>query len=302
MTMADGRRVAIVTGATRGIGKGIALELGRAGYAVHAVGRSSRSDPDRDVSAEMGEYRRLPADEELTVERTAEQVDALGGRGAASATAAAYAVPSQKLRDDFWKQGMAMWDAVNGVGLRAVYASCLAAAPPMIETAQKHADATPLIALVDRLAGDMALQLKKHGVATTALYPGLVRTEANLEMVDMGTWDEASGGLDLAVGETPAFSGRGLVALLGLPQADLLARSGNVEVIAELADEFGFDDVDGARPCSIRSLRYLLPNFVFPQVEKEAGKPVPAWIRDNVPDVLLPWSVFSAGPPPEPAD
>ncbi|KAH8061567.1 hypothetical protein JL722_4198 [Aureococcus anophagefferens] len=277
MTMADGRRVAIVTGATRGIGKGIALELGRAGYAVHAVGRSSRSDPDRDVSAEMGEYRRLPADEELTVERTAEQ----------------------KLRDDFWKQGMAMW-APSTASASAVYASCLAAAPPMIETAQKHADATPLIALVDRLAGDMALQLKKHGVATTALYPGLVRTEANLEMVDMGTWDEAAG-LDLAVGDA-GLQRPGLVALLGLPQADLLARSGNVEVIAELADEFGFDDVDGARPCSIRSLRYLLPNLVFPQVEKEAGKPVPAWIRDNVPDVLLPWSVFSAGPPPEPAD
>ncbi|KAH8063518.1 hypothetical protein JL722_2693 [Aureococcus anophagefferens] len=187
----------------------------------------------------------------------------------------AYAVPSQKLRDDFWKQGMAMWTP-STASASAVYASCLAAAPPMIETAQKHADATPLIALVDRLAGDMALQLKKHGVATTALYPGLVRTEANLEMVDMGTWDEASGGLDLAVGETPAFSGRGLVALLGLPQADLLARSGNVEVIAELADEFGFDDV-----------------------EKEAGKPVPAWIRDNVP--TAPWSVFR-GPPPEPAD
>ena len=43
----------------------------------------------------------------------------------------------------------------------------------------------------------------------------------------------------------------------------------------------------------------LLPNFVFPQIEAEAGKPVPGWLRDNVPDLLLPWSIF-AGPPPEP--
>ena len=213
---------------------------------------------------------------------------------------------------------------MNGVGLRSVYASCLAATPHMIETASRAPDGSPpLIALVssfggksytfnvaygvgkaavDRLAGDMALQLKKHGVATTALYPGLVRTEANLEMVKMGTWDEASGNLDLAAGETPRFSGKGLVALLSLPKAGLLDRSGNVEVVAELADEFDFDDADGRRPCSIRSLRYLLPNFVFPQVENEAGKPVPDWIKNNVPDLLLPWSVFSSGPPPEPAE
>ncbi|GMH91662.1 hypothetical protein TL16_g12120 [Triparma laevis f. inornata] len=274
------QRVAIVTGASRGIGKGIALELGQAGYAVHCLGRSTRNaNAERDIAAEMGPYRRLPENEELTVERTAEQgknaarsetcktilirltslaaVSSLGGRGVAHVcdcsvdgevaftirsiteseggrldclVCSAYSVPAQKLRDDFWKQGMEMWDAVNGVGLRSVYATCLAAAPSMIETAKvreyyvsdelvapSHKRYTrslrslakipnsppPLMCLVssfggksytfnvaygvgkaavDRLANDMALQLRSHDVATVSLYPGLVRTEANLEM------------------------------------------------------------------------------------------------------------------------
>ena len=45
-----------------------------------------------------------------------------------------------------------------------------------------------------------------------------------------------------------------------------------------------------------------LPNFVFPQIERESGKPVPAWVRDNVPNWLLPWQIFSDGPPPEPEE
>ena len=79
----------------------------------------------------------------------------------------------------------------------------------------------------------------------------------------------------------------------------MMRRSGNVEVVAELAREFGFTDIDGSQPDSIRSLRYLLPNFAFPIIEKESGKPLPGWVKDNVPDFLLPWSVFSGGPPPE---
>lgn len=214
---------------------------------------------------------------------------------------------------------MDMWDAVNGVGLRQVYAACRAAAPLMIETA-KQSPQPPLMCLVssfggksytfnvaygigkaavDRMAVDMSYQLKKHGVATTSIYPGLVRTEANLQMVEDGTWDEASGNLDLSQGETPGFSGKAVVELASLSKDDMMSRSGNVEVVAELAKEFDFVDVDGNRPPSIRSLQYLLPNFVFPQVEKEAGKPVPDWIKNNIPDVLLPWSTFSSGPPPE---
>mmetsp|Transcript_41865 Transcript_41865/g.98109 ORF Transcript_41865/g.98109 Transcript_41865/m.98109 type:complete len:221 (+) Transcript_41865:516-1178(+) len=216
---------------------------------------------------------------------------------------------------------MEMWDAVNGVGLRQVYSACRAAAPKMIETARdRKEERPPLICLVssfggksytfnvaygvgkaavDRLAVDMSYQLKKYGVATTALYPGLVKTEANLQMVVDGTWDAASGNLDLSKGETPAFSGRAVAKLVSLSKEEMMARSGNVEVVAEIAKELGFTEIDGTQPSSIRSLKYLLPNFVFPQVEKEAGKPVPDWMKNNVPDILLPWSVFSSGPPPE---
>ena len=80
----------------------------------------------------------------------------------------------------------------------------------------------------------------------------------------------------------------------------IMARSGNVEVVAELAAEFDFSEDDGSRPASIRSLQYLLPNFVFPQVEAESGKPVPDWIKNNVPDLLLPWAIFAGEAPPEP--
>ena len=138
-------------------------------------------------------------------------------------------------------------------------------------------------------------------MCTTTLYPGLVRTEANLQMVEDGTWDAASGGLDLSAGETPALSGRAVVALAALGKDEMLARSGNVEVVAELAAERGFAEADGTRPPSIRSLKYLLPNFVFPAIEKDLGegKTLPAWLKNNVPDVLLPWSTFSSGPPPD---
>lgn len=335
-------RVAVVTGASRGIGRGIALELGSAGYTVYALGRSSRqASPPKD-------QRRVAKGLDLTVDSAAEEVTKRGGRGCAIPcdltkdseiqaaldevlrkegrldilVCSAYSTPSVKdsLRGEFWEQGMEMWDCVNGLGLRQVYAICRATAPAMIETAKKKEkdDAPPLICLVssfggksytfnvaygvgkaaiDRLAADMSYQLKKYRVATTSLYPGLVQTEANLQMVEDGTWDEASGGLDLSKGETPIFSGRAVVKLTELDHGQMMNRSGNVEVVAELAKEFGFTDVDGSTPPSIRSLKYLLPNFVFPSIEKEAGKPVPQWIKQNVPDTMLPWSVFSSGPP-----
>lgn len=158
-------------------------------------------------------------------------------------------------------------------------------------------------AAVDRLAHDMAYQLRAEGIAAVSLYPGVVRTEGNLEMEAQGTWAKASGGLDLLSGESPGLSGKAVCALAALPASRMLEEhSGKVVVVAELARECGFAEDDGSVPPSIRSLKYLAPNFIFPQIERESGEPIPDWIKDNVPDLLLPWSVFSGGPPPEPVD
>jgi len=345
-TCSTAYRVAVVTGATRGIGRGIALELGQKGYKVYALGRSTRSLQTTERAVAEGL--------DLTVDSAAEAINAAGGTGVGLAcncgddadirralgvvaeaeggrldvlVCSAYTTPPGDLRGDFWTQGVGMWDACNGVGLRGVFSTCCAAVPMLIEGSRRSGGGrqpSPLIVLVssfggqsytfnvaygvgkaavDRLAQDMAYQLEKHSIGTVSLYPGIVQTEGNLEMLQQGTWEQASGGLDLASGETPAFSGKAVCALAELPADELLSKySGKVAVVAELAKEFDFTEADGRQPPSIRSLQYLAPNFIFPQIEKESGEPLPAWLRDNVPDWLLPWSIFSSGPPPEPED
>ena len=363
-------RVAVVTGASRGIGRGIALELGSAGYTVYCLGRSTSSssttttttttqdDEDETETTTVIKFQRpVGKNLDLTVESAATEITNRGGIGIPIPcdlsqdgviedilsnlqivekrldvlVCSAYTTPPTGIRGEFWKQDLDMWDYVNGVGLRQVYAACRSASPIMIETAAKaktknsaqSQSPPPLICLVssfggksytfnvaygvgkaaiDRLSTDMSYQLSKYGVATTTLYPGLVQTEANLQMDVDGIWEEQSGGLDLSVGETPSFSGKAVVQLASLSKDKMMKRSGQIEVVAELAKEFDFYDNDDNkhRPSSIRSLKYLLPNFVFPTIEKEnGGKPIPNWIKNNVPDLLVPWSIFSSGPPPD---
>lgn len=167
-------RVAVVTGASRGIGRGIALELGSAGYTVYTLGRSSRKS-----SSPVPRQRAVADGLDLTVESVADEVTERGGKGHAIPcdlskdneieriledvfekegrldllVCSAYSVPlGTTLRGNFWEQGMDMWDIVNGVGLRQVYAACRSAAPAMIETGKKTKD-TPLICLISSFGG-----------------------------------------------------------------------------------------------------------------------------------------------------
>ena len=143
-----------------------------------------------------GGQRPVPEGSDLSVDATAEAVSAAGGRGVAvpcdvgsdealeralaqvaeaegrldMLVCSAYQTPPGKLRDDFWKQGMAMWDAMNGVGLRSVYASCTFATPALIETAKKNPSSAPppLIVLVSSFVGKSYTFNVGYGVGKAA--------------------------------------------------------------------------------------------------------------------------------------
>jgi dehydrogenase/reductase SDR family protein 1 len=268
MTRLDGK-IAIVTGASRGVGKGVALGLGEAGATVYVTGRTL-----------AGATGKLPG----TVDETAAQVTALGGRGVAvrcdhavDADVAAlferviaengridilvnnaFAIPDGELYVKFWECPIEFWDIMHTVGLRSHYVASVFAARRMVEQrsglivnissfgAKVYAVNIPYgvgKAGVDRMSRDMARELKELGVAAVSLWPGVVRTE-RLEI------EAARFPYDRANTESPQLSGRAVAALAA--DANVLAKSGQALVVAELAEEYGFVDVDGRRPQSLR--------------------------------------------------
>jgi NAD(P)-dependent dehydrogenase (short-subunit alcohol dehydrogenase family) len=326
-------KVALVTGASRGIGRAIAVELGRAGAEVYVTGRTRRGGSERTADPRG----------DLSIERTAEEVASAGGVGHficcdhsddRSVRAAFERIAGEQsgaldilvnnafstervsegkgMRAPFWEQGAAMWDTVHNVGLRGHYICACEAVPLMMRRGGglmvqvSSFGGTSYIfnvaygvakAALDRLTADMHVELKPHGISTVSLYPGVVQTEVNLALLRDGKWDAASGGgLELSKGETPTFTGRAVAALAASDPAYLRQVSGSVQVVAELARQLGFTDEGGRVPPSIRSLRFLLPTYVFPKMREE-GVAVPEWVEERVPDVLLPWAVFSGGPP-----
>lgn len=263
-------RICIVTGASRGVGKGIALGLGEAGATVYVTGRSTKS-------AASGT---LPG----TIDETAAEVTSLGGRGIAVACDHAvdaeiaaliarvkaehgvvdvlvnnvFAIPDGKLVAPFWELPIAQWDVMHRVGLRSHYVASWHVAKVMI--ANKRGLIVNVSSFgakiqavnvaygvgkagVDRMTRDMGRELKVHGVSVVSLWPGIVKTERLLLEPDRV-------GFDLTNGESPTFSGRAVAALAADPE--LLAKTGQPLIVAELAREYGFTDVDGSQPPSLR--------------------------------------------------
>jgi dehydrogenase/reductase SDR family protein 1 len=260
-------QVAVVTGASRGVGKGIALGLGEAGATVYVTGRSTSPGA-------------IPG----TIGETAEQVTALGGRGIAvlcdhaddaqvkalfdrvSAEAGridvlvnnAFAVPEGRLTAPFWELPLDQWDTMHRVGLRSHYVASFYAAPTMI--AQKRGLIVNVSSFgakfyavsvaygvgksgVDRMTRDMGRELKPHGVCVASIWPGIVKTERLLLEPDRL-------GFDPTHGESAQFSGRAVAALAADPKR--MEKTSGAFVVAEMALEYGFTDVDGSQPTSLR--------------------------------------------------
>ena len=265
-------RVAIVTGASRGVGKGVALSLGEAGATVYVTGRT----------VEVGAHP-IPG----TLPETAAAVSQLGGCGIAlscdhrdDAQVAAlfrrvqeeqgrldvlvnstWPTPTGKMPvgAPFWELLLSLWDDHQAVGLRAHLVACWYAAPLLI--ARGHgliveisspAAVRPSSLYMDgvtkagqhRLVAEMARALRPHTVAVVALWPGYVRSEKNAEQPDR--WPKEMMERFEKEGESPQFSGRAVAALAADP--DVMQRSGQALSVGELAVAYDFTDVDGRRP------------------------------------------------------
>ena len=269
-------KVAIVTGASRGIGKGIALELGAAGATVYVTARST-SEADHPLPGTIG--------------ATAQEVDAIGadsgGHGIAVAldhrdddavealfdrvlaehgrldvlVNNAFIVTDQLTSGlPFWEADVSNWDDMIDIGTRSAYVASVFAARAMVkanaglivnvsssgaeEYAWQVAYGVGKCAL-DRITADTAHEFAQHGagVSVVSVWPGFVRTERIDVGAAIGLLPDS---LDLSTSESPRFMGRAVVALATDP--DVTRWTGTAVSARDLADEYGFTDVDGHLP------------------------------------------------------
>ena len=280
-------RVALVAGATRGSGRGIAVELGAAGATVYCTGRTTNTE-------------RSEMDRPETIEETAELVDAAGGRGIAvqvdHVDPTQVAALIERIRgeqgalhvlvNDIWGATKMEWDAtvwesdleyglhllrlaVDTHAITAHFAMPLLIEQPgglVVEvtdgTAEYNDEHYRVSFFYDlakaanlRMAFALGHELAPHGSTAVALTPGWLRSEAMLEVygVTEATWRDATHVQPhFAISESPAFVGRAVAALAADP--DVSRWNGQSLSSGQLAHVYGFTDLDGSQPDAWRYL------------------------------------------------
>jgi NAD(P)-dependent dehydrogenase (short-subunit alcohol dehydrogenase family) len=309
-------KITLVTGATRGIGKGIAVGLGEAGATVYVTGRSlDNSDDSGDISGSLAETK--SAVEEVggvcipiqVDHRDDEQVRSLFQRIDSEQDGLDVLVNNaysgvKALREcngkPFWDCEPSLWDACNNVGLRSHYIASIFAAQMMTKrkrglicTISSWGGMSYIFGAAygagksacDRLAADMAVDLKPHNVASISIWPGIVGTEhitsMAAEMDEKNLADPKNSFFsDRYNWETPLLTGRVIAQLAKEP--NVMSCTGRVQIVAELAQKYGLVDQDGTSPVSLRSLRFLIP-LASPGLRKYS------WL---IPDIKVPRSLL----------
>ena len=270
--------VAVVAGATRGAGRGIARALGEAGATVYCTGRSVRGNPSPygrpetiDETADMisaAGGNAIPVRIDHTVESEVEalfqRVDREHGRLDVLVNSIAGEEPMMGQWGSFWKVDLKNADAIFRQSLVSHIITAKHAAPLMIRARRGlivevtendilAAGGNPMSQIVKLglkgLALNVATELKPHGVAAIAITPGFLRSESMLQRkgVTEANWRE--GGKkdkNFLESESPLFVGRAVAALARDPK--VLDRSGQLLSSWELGREYGFTDYDGRRP------------------------------------------------------
>jgi NAD(P)-dependent dehydrogenase (short-subunit alcohol dehydrogenase family) len=282
-------KVALVAGATRGAGRGIATALGEAGATVWCTGRSVAGSPGMKNRPE-------------TIDQTAELVTARGGRGIA--VRVDHTVPGEVARllervgeldilvndiwggDDLVEWGKRLWETRLEDGLtlidRAIKTHVITSwhALPRIHRGGLVVEITDgdayfyrghffydlVKTAVIRMAFALSQELQGRGVTAVAVTPGFLRSEWMLDRLGVteANWRDAAQRVrPFAASETPLFVGRGIAALAADPK--VAARNGRVVASWDLGEEYGVTDADGTRPHFVR------------------------WLRENMPEVAAGW-------------
>lgn len=262
-------QVCVVTGASRGIGRGIALQLCQAGATVYITGRhlDTLRVTARDAQSRGGRCVPVVCDssQESEVQSLFEQVDReQHGRLDVLVNNAYAGVQTiiDNTKKAFWETPASIWDDINNVGLRGHYFCSVYGARLMVPAGRGLIVIISSIggmqylfnvpygvgkAACDRLAADCAQELRQHGVSYVSLWPGLVQTELLTECVKKNNNAEDPQMKQLRFNfpsaETTEMSGRCVVALATDPK--ILSLSGKVLPSCDLARRYGLQDVDG---------------------------------------------------------
>jgi len=263
--------IALVTGGSRGVGKGVAIGLAEAGATVIVTARTSNGGDSewpgslvetvKAINAAGGNGAGLLCDhsDDGSVQAVFERIGREYGRLDVLVNNVFAAPNVMPVNVPFWQIPISLWDSMQRVGLRSHLVASQLAVPLMLPQSRglivntssgggiRYTFNVPFgvqKAGVDRMARDMAHELRRYGITAVSIWPGYIKSEKLAAQPDRVP--PALAKLIAERGETPQFVGRAVAALAADPA--VMEKTGQILLASELALEYGFTDIDGKIP------------------------------------------------------